>query len=121
MNYSVKFNGVELVSSLMFYKISRLFPVQTGLRSFLNTEGTRKGVDFNYTTYKYRTIPMPFTMLGNLEDKYDKLEKILNVDSPKPLVFESMPDRMFYAIPDGDLEIFRRRTAGRGNDHLDHS
>ena len=114
MNYSVKFNGVELGE---FIDVLQDFTPLSGADwspEFLNTEGTRKGVDFNYTTYKYRTIPMPFTMLGNLEDKYDKLEKILNVDSPKPLVFESMPDRMFYAIPDGDLEFSEEGPLGEG-------
>ena len=114
MNYSVKFNGVELGE---FIDVLQDFTPLSGADwspEFLNTEGTRKGVDFNYTTYKYRTIPMPFTMLGNLEDKYDKLEKILNVDSPKPLVFESMPDRMFYAIPDGNLEFSEEGPLGEG-------
>lgn len=114
MNYSVKFNGVELGE---FIDVLQDFTPLSGADwspEFLNTEGTRKGVNFNYTTYKYRTIPMPFTMLGNLEDKYDKLEKILNVDSPKPLVFESMPDRMFYAIPDGDLEFSEEGPLGEG-------
>lgn len=114
MNYSVKFNGVELGE---FIDVLQDFTPLSGADwspEFLNTEGTRKGVDFNYTTYKYRTIPMPFTMLGNLEDKYDKLEKILNVESPKPLVFESMPDRMFYAIPDGDLEFSEEGPLGEG-------
>lgn len=114
MNYSVTFNGVELGD---FIDVLQDFTPLSGADwspEFLNTEGTRKGVDFNYTTYKYRTIPMPFTMLGNLEDKYDKLEKILNVDSPKPLVFESMPNRMFYAIPDGDLEFSEEGPLGEG-------
>ena len=52
-----------------------------------------KGDDFSYTTYKAKTIPMPFTILDNIKEKYDALQKILNVDEPKKLVFGNTPDR----------------------------
>ena len=80
----------------------------------LGTGGTRKGSEFVYTTYKSKTIPMPFTMTDDLEEKHDKLMEILNVSEPKPLIFESVPDRVFYAIPSGDLDFSEEGPLGEG-------
>lgn len=114
MTYSVKFNGIELGE---FIDVLQDFSPLSGVDwspGFSNTGGTRKGVDFAFTTYKSKSIPMPFTMLGNLENKYDELEKILNVNEPKELIFESLPDRVFYAIPDGDLDFTEDGPLGEG-------
>lgn len=114
MTYSVKFNGIELGE---FIDVLQDFSPLSGVDwspGFSNTGGTRKGADFAFTTYKSKSIPMPFTMLGNLENKYDELEKILNVNEPKELIFESLPDRVFYAIPDGDLDFTEDGPLGEG-------
>ena len=37
-----------------------------------------------------------------------------SIDNPKTLVFENVPDRMFYAIPSGDLEFEETGCLGTG-------
>ena len=114
MTYSVKFNGIELGNII---DVLQDFTPSSGPDwdpQFSNTGGTRKGVDFRYTTYKQKSIPMPFTMIGDLEEKHDKLMDILNVGEPKELIFESLPDRVFYAIPSGDLDFSEEGPLGEG-------
>ena len=114
MIYSVKFNGVELGEII---DVLQDFTPSIGVNwspELLGTSGTRKGNEFVYTTYKSKTIPMPFTMTDDLEEKHDKLMGILNVSEPKPLVFESIPDRVFYAIPSGDLDFSEEGPLGEG-------
>lgn len=114
MIYSVKFNGVELGELI---DVLQDFTPSIGVEwspELLGTSGTRKGSEFAYTTYKSKAIPMPFTMTDDLEEKYDKLMEILNVSKPKPLVFESVPDRVFYAIPSGDLDFSEEGPLGEG-------
>lgn len=114
MIYSVKFNDVELGEII---DVLQDFTPSIGVDwspELLGTSGTRKGSEFAYTTYKSKAIPMPFTMTDDLEEKYDKLMEILNVSKPKPLVFESVPDRVFYAIPSGDLDFSEEGPLGEG-------
>ena len=114
MIYSVKFNGVELGEII---DVLQDFTPSIGVDwspELLGTGGTRKGSEFVYTTYKSKTIPMPFTMTDDLEEKHDKLMEILNVSEPKPLIFESVPDRVFYAIPSGDLDFSEEGPLGEG-------
>lgn len=114
MIYSVKFNGVELGEII---DILQDFTPSMGVDwspELIKASGTCKGSEFVYTTYKSKAIPMPFTMTDDLEEKHDKLMEILNVDEPKPLVFESVPDRVFYAIPSGDLDFSEKGPLGEG-------
>lgn len=114
MIYSVKFNGVELGEII---DILQDFTPSMGVDwspELIEASGTCKGSEFVYTTYKSKEIPMPFTMTDDLEEKHDKLMEILNVDEPKPLVFESVPDRVFYAIPSGDLDFSEEGPLGEG-------
>lgn len=114
MSLSVKFNGVEL---------NQYIDVAYGFTPFSGpgwspqvaaTSGIRRGADFVYTTYKSKTIDMPFTMLEGLGDKYDELERILNVDEPKELIFGNAPNRKFYAIPVNDLDFDDYECYGEG-------
>ncbi|PWJ49358.1 distal tail protein Dit [Faecalicatena contorta] len=105
MSLSVKFNGIEL---------NQYIAVTQGFTPFiganwdpeLNTSaGLARGADFKYTTHKEKIIPMPFQMRYDLEEKYDELEGILNVNEPKELIFGNMPGKVFYAIPSGTLDF----------------
>ncbi len=73
------------------------------------------GSKFLYTRHGYKTIPMPFFVKKNLNDKYDVLEKILSVKEPKPLIFGNMPDRCFYAVPSSTLSFDEIIDFGKGN------
>ena len=113
MGLSVKFNGVEL---------NQYISVLNGFTPFVgadwdvstSTEGSKRGAEFEYTTYKYKLIDMPFEISGNLAEKYDKLCSALNVDEPKELIFESVPDRVYYAVPVGDFDLEQISTFGSG-------
>lgn len=114
MNYSVKFNDVELGNYIDILQGFTPFSGVARSPELLDIGGTRKGTYYQYTTYKEKTIPMPFTILGNTKNKYDALQKILNVDEPKKLIFEGLPDRYFNAIPSGDLEFEEDGPLGSG-------
>lgn len=110
----VKFNDIEL---------SDCINILQGFTPFIGAEWEptvqsggemKRGSDFGYTTYKTKEIPMPFTITGDIGKKYDDLQKILNVDSPKALIFEDASDRVFYAIPSGDLEFEETGCLGTG-------
>lgn len=114
MELSVKFNG---------YELGEYIDVLQGFTALSGTDwtpdvtsiiGLKRGAEFNYTTHKSKMIPMPFCILEDMESKYDKLEHILNVDEPKPLIFENMPDRIFYAVPTGDLDFDEISILGAG-------
>ncbi|MGL5512203.1 MAG: distal tail protein Dit, partial [Sporomusa sp.] len=105
MNYSVKFNGVELGKYIdilqgftPFMGVSWVPQLNTGSLS-------TRGENYSYTRYGSKTIPMPFTITGDISGKYDKLMLALNVSEPKALIFEGVADRVFYAVPSGDLNI----------------
>lgn len=113
MGLSVKFDGVELSQ---FIRVVSGFTPFTGANwdVSVTNDSTKRGADFNYTTYKAKTITMPFDISRNLEENYNQLCKALNVNEPKELVFGSMPDKMFYAIPKGDLDFEQIAFLGKG-------
>ena len=110
----VKFNDIEL---------SDYINILQGFTPFIGAEWepavqsggeTKRGSDFSFTTYKAREIPMPFTIFEDIKKNYDALQKALNVSEPKPLIFEDLSDRVFYAIPSGDLEFEETGCLGTG-------
>lgn len=114
MRYSVKFNGAELNQ---YIDILEGFTPHVGAEwspDVQTSEGITRGVDFSFTTYKQKSIPMPFTIFENIKENYDALQKVLNVDEPKPLIFEDAPDRVFYAVPSGNLEFEETGCLGTG-------
>ena len=106
MSLSVKFNDQELNT---YIKVLSGFTPRVGAEwepTLLDLGGDRRGSIFQYTTYKSKIIPMPFEISGeSIEEKYDALMKILNVDEPKPLVFGCTPSKVYYAIPTGSLDM----------------
>lgn len=127
MNMSVKFNGIELGS---YIDVLQGFNPFAGANwdPFISEGGQIcRGTNFNYTTYKSKTIQMPFTILDNIEEKYDEIQRILNVDEPKPLIFGNTPNKIFYAIPTGNLDFDAIECFGEGTitwlipDGLSHS
>lgn len=82
MTLSVKFNDIELGK---YIKVLQGFTPFVGADwnpSFVKAE-KQNGSDFAYTSYENKQIVMPFTIEGNLEEKYDALQKALKVDEPK--------------------------------------
>lgn len=111
---SVKFNGVELNQYIDVLLGFTPFSGPEWSPELLSSGGIKRGTDFSYTTYKQKTIPMPFTVLENLKEKMDALNGVLNVDEPKELIFGNTPERVFYAIPSGDLDFDDYECFGEG-------
>ncbi|WP_333813887.1 distal tail protein Dit, partial [Muricomes intestini] len=114
MSLSVKFNDAEL---------NEYIDVMQGFTPFVGADWSPeinagadnvKGAVFQYTTHKEKVIHMPFFMKYNLEEKYDTLQRILNVSEPKPLIFSNMPNKVFYAIPFGTLDFEEIVFLGKG-------
>lgn len=113
MGLDVKYGGVN---------IGKYINVLKGFTPFsgpdwdvsLSDDGMRRGSEFEYITYKHKIIPMPFEISGDILEKYDKLCAALNVDEPKELIFSSVPDRMFYAVPSGDFDFEQISVFGSG-------
>lgn len=114
MGLSVKFNGFELNKYIDVLLGFTPFSGPEWSPELLGDAGLRRGDDFSYTTYKQKQIPMPYTVLENLKEKHDELARILNVSEPKELVFGNAPDRVFYAIPTGDLDFDDYECFGEG-------
>lgn len=114
MSLSVKFNDVELGNCI---HVTQGFTPYIGTDwspAVNDSQGVTRGNDFKYTTYGAKTIDMPFEIRDDLPEKYDKLQKVLNVTEPKPLIFGSLPDRVFYAIPVGSLDFEQISYLGSG-------
>ena len=52
--------------------------------------------------------------LSGLQDKIDRLNDILNVDEPVPIIFADQPDKTFYGILDGDADWQEIQDKGIG-------
>ncbi|MFR4146647.1 MAG: distal tail protein Dit [Mediterraneibacter gnavus] len=100
----MKFNDIELGKYIEVLQGFTPFVGADWNPSFVKAE-KQNGSDFAYTSYENKQIVMPFTIEGNLEEKYDALQKALKVDEPKKLVFGNVPNKCFYAIPSGTLEF----------------
>lgn len=112
MSLSVKYNGVELAEYISVLKGFTPYD-SPEWQPQLNDSGTGKGSDFQVTYYKEKEIEMPFDIDIDTEN-IDELKRILNVSEPKPLIFGSVPDRVFYAIPSGNLDFEEMRVYGTG-------
>lgn len=114
MSYSVFFNG---------YDLSEYLNVLVGFTPYIgadwqpeinNMDGIKNGGDFQYQKFGTKTIPMPFLMQNSLKEKYDSLQKILNVSEPKLLIFGNQPDRYYLAVPSGNLNYEQLCAKGEG-------
>lgn len=104
MSYSVTFDGKEL---------NQYLNVLVGFTPYIGADwqpsikeynGIKNGGEFQYQKFGAKTIEMPFLMQHALKEKYDELQKILNVDGPKRLIFGNQADRYYMAIPSGTLD-----------------
>lgn len=108
------YNGIELNGLIEVTQDFTPFVGANWEPSINSDNGIIHGALFDYTTYKDKTLAVPFKMRYNLEDKYDKLQKALNVDEPKPLIFGNNPGKVFYAVPSGTLDFSEIAYLGSG-------
>lgn len=109
----VTFNGTELTKYITVLDGFTLF----GGADFdpKHTENSIvDGSEFEYTRKKHKTISMPFFVDYKNESTYNLLQSILNVNEPKELTFDIYPNRVFYAIPSGDLDFDEYKFSGKG-------
>ena len=116
--YSVKFNDIELGNYIYVLQGFTPFVGVSWAPSLVNTYGKFNGARFQYQKYGSKIFSMPFSMEAdsemNLKEKYDSLQRILNVIEPVPLIFEKTPDRYCLAIPSGNLEFDQILETGEG-------
>lgn len=115
MSLSVKFNDIEL---------NEILDVEIGFNPFegadwersLNSIPVTTGSTLVNSKVGVKTISMPFTMKGDINTKYDNLQRILNVAEPKKLSFGHMPNRYFLAVTTGktDFKEVRKGFIGHG-------
>lgn len=114
MSLSVKFNGYELNN---YINVLSGFTPFTGIVREVNLNNDAniiKGAKFLFATYKEKKIKMPFEINGDVEARYNILQKILNVSEPKQLILGNVPDKYFLAIPSGDLDFEEIAMFGAG-------
>lgn len=122
----VTFNGVELTQ---YITVLEGFSLWKGADFDPQiTENTiLSGSEFNYTRIQHKTISIPFYVEYESSEGYDFLQSALNVKEPKELTFDIYPNRVFYAIPSGDLNFSEYKLSGKGTikfiipDSLAHS
>lgn len=110
---SVNFNGHELNK---YIRVLSGFTLLKGAEFFLglqDIDGGNGSRVFN-AHYGSKTIPMPFKAHNYFINKYDELQRILKVDEPKPLIFGNAPDRIYYAMPIGDMDMDEFLNFGKG-------
>lgn len=104
MSLSVIFNGIEL---------NDLIDVEYGLnltdgadwKPELRALSGGNGSDFLKTSYGSKSITMPFRIKNEINSKFDKLQRTLNVSSAKRLSFGNLKNRYFVAIPSSKIDL----------------
>lgn len=76
--------------------------------------GRSDGEKFLDRTIGRKTIPMGFYFRYDLIKKRRKLAEILAQKEPKPLIFSDEPDKMWYALPTGDVSVGEKDFIGSG-------
>lgn len=104
MSLSVIFNGIEL---------NDLIDVEYGLnltdgadwQPELRALSGGNGSDFLKTSYGSKSITMPFRIKNEINSKFDKLQRILNVSLAQRLSFGNLKNRYFVAIPSSKIDL----------------
>lgn len=86
-------------------------------RNFVTTPG-RPGAMLRSTDTQIRVIQQPIFFKGNTEEELPKLEEEiagwLLTKEVAPLIFDGEPDRTYYAVIDGSLDIDELMAVGEG-------
>lgn len=93
--------------------ISEFFDVKVGFRRGLVQQrinsavsvGDRDGTVFQKSHFEAMKLTMPFVMHGGQERKWRELARLLDVESPKPLIFGDEPDKYYMAMPASSIDF----------------
>lgn len=110
------FNGIE--KDYLIPSTGRRRPAWAPVtRQFVSAPGMT-GAHLSYTETQIREITVPITIeaknIKDLQKVKEDLAEWLIHDEPKELVFKDEPDRIYYAIVDGSLDLDEIVRYGRG-------
>lgn len=114
MGLYVSYNGMELSK---YINVLKGFTTKIGADwnpELIDIGNVSRGERFKKTTYKPKEMPMPFEMVKNTQENYDEIQKILNVNEPKPLIIGGELNRVYMAVPYGNLDFDDIGTFGKG-------
>lgn len=114
MSTSIFFNGNDLTKY-----VDIQIGIIRGLLPALNNQavkvGTQNGQHFLSHSYDTRIIKIPVSVHGSdIRERLQGLACSLNVNEPKPLIFDDQPDRYWLAVPSGDSTINELYEYGSG-------
>lgn len=101
----ISYNGEELSK---YINVLKGFTTKIGANwepELLDIGNVSRGERFKKTTYKSKKMPMPFELKENTQAYYDEVQRILNVDEPKPLIIGGEVNRVYMAVPSGTLNF----------------
>lgn len=115
MNFSFTFDGIKKDYLVCGKKGRSAFAPIT--RNLIAVSGL-PGSLLESTTTEIRTIEIPVVIVGKDRFEVRKLEEDLSKwlihDEPKELIFDDEPDRVYYALVDGSIDIEDVANFGRG-------
>ncbi|WP_313627597.1 distal tail protein Dit [Enterococcus italicus] len=110
---SVTFDGHDLTQ---YFEVLRGFQRNVGSEweNTVITNNISDGSKFKKNRLKSKVIPVPFVAKYDLNTKRREIAKILNVKTPKKLIFSDEPNFYYEAIPDGSIDLDEIVFLGKG-------
>ena len=99
MSLSVKFDDQEPGKYLNVLSGFSPFSGVDRETELLDGAESCKGEDYGYTTYKSRTIEMPFEFAGDIAESYNAIQKILNVAGAEKTCFWELSRSLLLCCP----------------------
>lgn len=112
MKLTVTFDDNDITSYLIVNSLDRgILPEK---QDYTLKRGRSNGMTYKGRSIGIKHILMDFTLVTDVLDKRRTLAKILNVKEPRKLWFSDEPDKIWYAVPSGDIRVDEKRFSGTG-------
>jgi predicted phage tail component-like protein len=109
----MQFNGERRDYLRVLYNLKR--PAWSSIKRNILAIPGRAGGYLQSTDTDVRVLEVPVTIKGdNLQSIKEDLATWLITDKPAPLVFDDEPDRTYYAVVDGSLDLDELVRRGQG-------
>lgn len=100
----VTFDGIKLTDYFIVSpKLKR--NIASEWENTLLANSVMDGSKFKKNRLVSKTITMPFTIINDIITKKREIAKILNVKTPKKLIFSDEPNIYYEAVPDGSIDL----------------
>lgn len=109
---TVNFDGIDLSNILIVKNVDR--GIRLGRSMNHESRKNKKGVQSLGYSSELVEISMDFGIINNVLAKRNDLSNILNVAEPKPLIFSDEPHRVYYAYPNGNVNVEESNVTGEG-------